>query len=436
MSDRTTRAECICNRRGLLGWTAGVGAAALCSVPQVVRALPQAAGELGRVKITGVKTARIQTEYPYNLVKIETDSGLVGIGEACPGDDIRPHISALKAVLIGQDPLPVETNWNRMKEATFGFGSMEGSLCSAIGGIESALWDVAGKILNVPIYVLLGAKYRDKVMAYFDTDPPQTSDPSPWRDEALKVVAMGYKSIKFDLGWERRGQAFVGKPYHYRRDMWNRSVSNEEMNQWVRILEVIRKAVGDNIDLAVDCHSEYNTRDGLRFAQSVESLKLLFLEDPVAAGNPEAMARITAATKTPILTGENFYGRQGFLPYIVQQACDIIQPDPQKTGGLLETKRIGDLADLYSIPMCFHNLGSPIGTLGSAHVAVATRSFLQLESRQRREADYRWWSSLVGREGSLYKDGCLTLPDGPGLGVELDEEVCKAHLMPGTRLFE
>jgi L-alanine-DL-glutamate epimerase-like enolase superfamily enzyme len=421
------------NRREFFATAGGAFAAAMAAIPQVVKALPAAATSLGKVKIRDIKTAQIMARYPFNLVKIETDSGLFGIGEAFARQGIMEHIGGMKPLLVGQDPLLVETHWSRMMESGSGIGSAAGSLTSAIAGVESALWDLAGRILNVPIYVLLGGKYRDKLMVYFDTGSPQTIDPSPWVDEALKARSLGYRSIKFDLDWESRGQAIAGKAFQYRRDFWNRSISSEETRQWIRILEAIRKAVGDDIDLSVDCHWEYNTRDALKFAQMVEPLNLFFLEDPTPPENPDAMARITAATRTPIATGENLYTRQQFRPYIEKQACDIVQPDTQKTGGLLETKRIGDLADLYYLPMCIHNYGSPVGALGSGHVGMASRSFLQLESNS---VDIPWWTNIVEWEGPLYTNGFLTVPDKPGLGVNLNEEVCRAHLVPGTRFFE
>ncbi len=420
------------NRREFFGLTAGA-VAATAFVPQVVQALPRAVTDLGKVRITDIKTMQIRARYDYNLVKIETDSGLFGIGEAFARQGILPHIHAMKRLMIGRDPLLVEMHWNRMMEAGAVTGSFAGSLTSAIAGIETALWDLAGKILNVPIYALLGGKYRDKVMIYFDTGSPKTADPSPWVDEAMKALSLGYKSIKFDLDWEGRGVALAGREaYRYRRDFWNRSITSLEMRQWMKILEAIRKAVGDDIDLAVDCHWEYGTRDVLRFAQMVEPINLLFLEDPTPPGNPDAMARITRATKTPIATGENLYTRHQFRPYIEKQACDIVQPDTQKTGGLLETKRIGDLADMYYMPMCLHNYGSPVAALGSGHVATATRSFLQLETDN---IDIPWWTHVVEWEGLLYQDGHLTLPDGPGLGVNLNEDVCRAHLAPGSDYF-
>lgn len=409
--------------------TSALGASAL---PQVLRAVPKAASELGKVKIRDIKTAQIQTRYANNLVKIETDSGLFGIGEALAFQGIVDHIAFFKKFMIGQDPLLVETHWSRLMEMAVGYGPY-GSAAGAIAGIESALWDLAGKILNVPIYVLLGGKYRDRVMVYFDTSPPATADPAPWVDVAMRVKSLGYRSVKFDIDWENVSQVIQGTPFKYRRDGWNRTVSSEELRQWYRILEAIRKAIGDDMDLSVDCHWQYSTRDALRFAQMIEPLNLLFLEDPTPLGNPSAMAEIKAGTRTPICTGENLQTRDQFRPYLEARACDVVQPDTQKAGGLLETKRIGDLADLYYVPLCMHNYATPVGAIGSGHVAMATRSFLQLESDN---IDIPWWSQVIEWDGPLYRDGYLTLPEGPGLGVRLNEDVCRAHLVPGTKFFE
>jgi gluconate/galactonate dehydratase len=148
------------SRRAFLHKSATLLGSAIVGIPQVLRASPKAATELGKVKITDIKTAQVMARYVFNLVKIETDSGLFGIGEAFARQGIVEHIHAMKPLLAGQDPLLVETHWNRMMEAGSGIGSAAGSLTSAIAGIESAMWDLAGKILNVPIYALLGGKYR------------------------------------------------------------------------------------------------------------------------------------------------------------------------------------------------------------------------------------------------------------------------------------
>lgn len=400
---------------------------------QILRAMPQAESNFGKVKIRDVQVASIQLRYPTHLVKVTTDSGLVGNGEAFQGPGIIENLDYLKRYVIGEDPLQVDYLWTKMIEATSGYGSQAGAMVSAIAGIEGALWDLAGKILKVPVFVLLGGKFRDKLLVYHDTGSPLTADPKPWVEEALKSKEYGFRSMKFDLDWESRAQGIAGKPFRYRREVWNRSVTAEEMGQWVRILEEIKKALGPGYDIAVDCHWEYNTRDALRFAQAVEPLGLWFLEDPTPPENPDAMARIAAQTKTPIATGENLYKRDQFRPYVEKQACDIVQPDPQKCGGLLETKRIADMADQYYITFACHHMCTPLGAMANAHVCAAIRSFVAFESDS---IEIPWWKDLIRNDGGkFYPGGYLAVPTAPGIGVELNEEVCKQHLVPGTSWF-
>jgi galactonate dehydratase len=397
---------------------------------QVLRAAPKAESMLGKVKIRDVQTASIDIRYPAHLVKITTDQGVFGIGEAFNGPGVLDNIQYLKRYVIGADPLQVDYLWTRMSEATSGH---HGSKMGAIAGLEIALWDLAGKILKVPVYTLLGGKFRDKLLVYHDTGSPPTADPKPWVEEALRSKEYGFKQMKFDLNWESRAPGVMGKPYKYRREVWNRGISPEELRQWVRIVEEILKAVGPGYDVAVDCHWEYSTRDVLRLAQAYEPLNIWFLEDPIPPDNADALARITAATKTPIATGENLDNRQQFRLFIEKQACDIIQPDPQRCGGLLETKRIADWADLYYIPCALHNMCTPVGTIALGHLGAALRSFLSLESDS---IEIPYWKDLIVNDGGkFYRNGMLELPDGPGLGIELNEEVCKRHLAAGSKWF-
>jgi gluconate/galactonate dehydratase len=425
-------ATAMMNRRQFLTRSAGLAAGAWSlEQSQLLRAYPPAESLLGKVKIRDIHTASIQMNYAAHLVKITTDQGVSGIGEAYHGPGILENIHYLKRFIEGDDPLQVDMLWTRMMDATVGQGSNSGGMVSAISGVESALWDLAGKILNVPVYVMLGGKFRDKLLVYHDTGSPKTADPGPWVEEAMRSKEYGFKAMKFDLDWESRNIGLMGKPYQYRREAWNRVITPQEMRQWYRILEEILKALGPGYDVGIDLHWNYNTRDSLRLAQELEPLKLWYLEDPTPPDNPDAMARITAATKTPILTGENLYTRQGFRPYVEKQACDIIQPDPQRCGGLLETKKIADLADLYYITFACHNMCTPVGTYGSAHACAAIRSFLALESDS---IEIPWWKDMIVNDGGkFYPGGYLTLPNKPGLGIELNEDVCRAHLVPGTR---
>jgi L-alanine-DL-glutamate epimerase-like enolase superfamily enzyme len=411
------------NRRKFLAAAGGAAAVSLIArEPQVVRAVPAAATELGRVKIRDVKTASVRlTYYNAHLVKITTDSGLFGLGEAYRGAGTIDWIRKIKRQVIGKDPLQVDYLVQRMMEEGSGADARSGTLTGAIAGIESALWDLAGKILNVPVYVLLGGKFRDKLLIYHDTGSPDTVDPGPWVEEARQSRdKWGFKAMKFDLN-------------RFRGERWNRTLSSVDMKIWVKILEAIRSELGPDFPLAVDLHWKYNTRDALRFIQMTEHLNLWFMEDPIPPENADALARITAATKVPICTGENLYTRHTWRPFIEKQACDIIQPDVQKCGGLLETKRIADWADLYYMPMACHNLCSPVGTIASGHACMAIRSFITLESDS---VELAHWQDIIERQGPIYKDGYLEIPNKPGLGIELNEQVCRKHLAKGSGFFE
>jgi L-alanine-DL-glutamate epimerase-like enolase superfamily enzyme len=308
-----------------------------------------------------------------------------------------------------------------MMEEGSGADARSGTLTGAIAGIESALWDLAGKILNVPVFVLLGGKFRDKLLIYHDTGSPDTADVGPWVEEAQRSRdKYGFKAMKFDLN------PFLGRH-------WNRTLSSVDMKAWVKILEAIREELGPDFPLAVDLHWKFNTRDALRFIQMTEHLNLWFMEDPIPPENADALARITAATKVPICTGENLYTRHTWRPFIEKQVCDIIQPDAQKCGGLLETKRIADWADLYYMPMACHNLCSPVGTIASGHACAAIRSFVTLESDS---VELPHWQDIIQHDGPIYKDGYLELPNKPGLGVELNEKVCRKHLARGSGFFD
>jgi L-alanine-DL-glutamate epimerase-like enolase superfamily enzyme len=424
----------VLNRRRFLQTTAAAAASSFIPAnSQVVKTVPRAESLLGKVKIRDVQTASVMINYPAHLVRIVTDQGVYGIGEAYNRAGIVDLIHDIKRIVIGHDPLQVDYLFQRMIEAGMGHGSQTGTLTGAIAGIESALWDCAGRILGVPIYVLLGGKFRDRLLIYHDTGSPQTPDPAPWVAEAEQSLKYGFKAMKFDLDWESRGQALAAKPHRYRGEIWNRGIAPIEMEQWVKILEAIRKRLGPHYPLGIDLHFNYNVPDSIRFIGMIEHLNLWFVEDPTPPLNADALKRITDKSRTPICTGENLFTRETWRPFIEKQACDILQPDPQKVGGLLETKKLADWADLYYMTMCCHNMCTPVGTIGSAHACASIRSFVALESDS---VELPHWQDIVQRDGPLYKDGYFELPNRPGLGYELNEEVCRKHLAPGSKYFE
>jgi len=408
-------------RKKFLGIAGLATAAYFTESSKILRAVPKAETELGKVKITDVKTAAIIIKkYKTHLVKVETDSGLFGLGEAYPKSEVAADIHDIKRKIIGMDPLQVEVLHQKMTDDYISRGSLTGSLCGAISGIETALWDLVGKILNVPVYLLLGGKYRDKVLIYHDAESPKSSDPQAWVESTQKSIAHGFKAVKLSL---RR----------YEGEDWNRDVTTKNMQMWVDILEAVKISIGPDIPLAADFHWNYNTRDMITFSKMIADLDIWFLEDPILPYNADAYVRLTSRSKVPIVTGENLFSRHGFRPFIEKQACDIIHPDAQKCGGLLETKKIADWADLYNINMLCHNGCTPVGTTASSHACAAIKSFLALESDG---VEIPYWQDIIKRDGPFYKDGYLEISDKPGIGVELNEEVCRKHLAEGSGFFE
>jgi L-alanine-DL-glutamate epimerase-like enolase superfamily enzyme len=404
---------------------AGVATAAALTKPsRILVSMPKATTDLKKIKITDIKIAVLNLKYLTTYVKVTTDSGLYGLGEAFPKVDISGFIEDLKDQIVGEDPLNVEYLYEKMMDELISRGSRTGALCGAIAGVETALWDLAGKILDVPIYILLGGKYRNKIRMYHDAPKPSghvRNEPGAWADAAQESLESGFTISKFSL---RRIDS----------EKWNRYLSDSDIYTYVKIMEAIRTHVGPHFPIGVDLHWRHNTRDGMRFVKAVEHLNLMFVEDPLPPENADAFARLTAISNVPIMTGENLFTRYGFRPFIEKQACDYVHPDVQKCGGLLETKKIADWSDIYYMNMFCHNLSTPLGTIASGHACMAIKNFIALEEPGVRD-EYPEWDDMIEWEGPIYRNGYLEITDKPGLGVELNIEVVKKYCIGDTGFF-
>ena len=380
------------------------------------------------VKITNVKATTLKGYKDWNFVRIETDEGIMGLGEAHPGEGITDVIvKRLKPLLVGKDPLNVEPLYHHMIGRTIG-QSVGGTMLGAIGGVETALWDLAGKALSVPIYQLLGGKYRDRLRPYADVGRGSggIDTPQAWAQRAREGVADGYQAIKFDIDHSAD---------ELQHDPVNRGLSLAELDKMTALVAAVREAVGDDIDVCIDCHGLYNVRDVLLLAQRLEPFNLMFLEDPVPPENIDAMGKVTASTSIPICTGEWVHRRDGFRRLIQEQACDMLHVDVSATGGILEAKKIADLADLYYMPFAAHNIVSPLGMVAAAHVCAAVRNLHSMELPYHADqVSWRW--ELVQSKETMIQDGQFVVPDGPGLGVELNETIFRAHLKQGYSFFD
>ena len=374
--------------------------------------------------ITAVKTASVQGSKTWNYVRLETDTGLVGTGEAHPGAGITELVERrLAPLLVGENPQNVEPLYNRLLTRTTG-DSAGGMLVGAIGGVETALWDLKGKALGAPVFQLLGGAYRDRIRLYADVGRgvDMTNTPESWAARAREAAAEGFDAIKFDIDHA------ADEVSH---DLAARGLSLAELARMTELVAAARAALGGGVDLAIDCHGIYHVRDVLLLARHLEPFALMFLEDPVPPENSDALAKVTRSTPIPICTGEWVFRRDGFRRLIERQACDLLHVDVAATGGIGEAKKIADFADLYYLPFAAHNITSPLGLVASAHVCAAVRNLHSMELPYHADqVAWRW--DLVRSPRPLVRDGRFLVPQGPGLGVELNEEVVNRHLAPGS----
>ena len=374
--------------------------------------------------ITSLKTVSVAGSKIWNYVRLETDTGLFGTGEAHPGVGVCALVERrLAPLLIGADARYVEPLYHRMLASSTG-DSAGGMLVGAIGGVETALWDLAGKALGVPAFQLLGGAYRDRIRLYADVGrgTAMANTPPSWAARAREAADEGFDAIKFDIDHSADELS---------HDLLARGLSLAELDRMTELVAAARAGAGQSVDVAIDCHGIYQVRDVLLLAERLEPFRLMFLEDPVPPENSAAIAKVTRSTPIPICTGEWRFRRDGFRDLIEQQACDLLHVDVAATGGMAEAKKIADLADLYYLPFAAHNITSPLGLVASAHVCAAVRNLHSMElPHHADQVAWRW--DLVRSPAPLIDGGRFVVPRGPGLGVELDEAVVNDHLAPGS----
>lgn len=386
------------------------------------------------VRITDIKTRVVEGNFEWNLIEVETDAGVTGIGEAYRGGGVPELVEYTKRFLIGENPLDVERIVRYIVQEMSGHGGTTGKVVTAASGIEIALWDAAGKILGMPVYQLLGSKYRDEIRLYCDCHAgeayavedgstayaeTEAYSPEAYAAEAARVADMGFTALKFDLDL----------PADNDPDPYNGRLTNAAIEEKREIVAAVREEIGYDIDLAFDCHWDYSVESAKRLAHELAEYKLLWLEDLVPPENTDAQIEVTQATRTPVATGENRFRVFELTDLIYEHGVDIVTPDPTTVGGLAETMRIADRAEENYIPMSPHNVCSPVGTMACVHLGAAVPNFDLLEYHA---LDVAWWDDLTSRAEPLIQDGCIEVPEAPGLGIELDEAVVEEHRLEGT----
>jgi len=399
------------------------------------------------LKITDMRYATIMNKH---IIRIDTNQGIYGLGEVRDGADVR-YALFLKSRILGLNPCNVEMIFKIIRQ--FGYhGRQGGGVCA----VEMALWDLTGKAYNVPAWQLLGGRYRDKIRMYADT--PGADDPVKFAEVMkLRVQEQGFTWLKMDLGIHvvaKIPDAIVNSKF------WDGAVGQYDLRTYMgygntlhpftqvqitdkglaglaEYVEKVRDGVGYEIPLCADHFGHFDVNNSIRFGRAMEKYRLAWLEDMVPWFDVVNNKVLSDALETPILTGEDIYClRDGFKPLIDARAVDIIHPDIGTSGGLLETKRIGDYAEENHVAMAMHMAGSPVCLMASVHCAAATQNFLALEHHS---VDTPYYNNLVKMTGSkpMFENGFVYVPlDAPGLGIELNEEECKKHMPKGAGWFE
>jgi L-alanine-DL-glutamate epimerase-like enolase superfamily enzyme len=407
----------------------------------------QKASSPSDLKITDLRYCVTAVMGRTAIIRIDTNQGIYGLGEVRDAADVR-YALFLKSRILGENPCNVEKIFKIIKQ--FGGPARQaGGVCA----VEMALWDLCGKAYNVPAWQLLGGRYRDTIRIYADT--PEASSP----EEQMKLIkyrteTQGYSWLKMDVSinelknipgtlvnpniFKEGTSQWQGGYMSYantRHPFTGIQITEKGLDELAQIVEKVRGMVGYEIPMSTDHYGHFDVNNCIRLGKALDKYRLAWLEDMVPWQYTEQHKTITDALETPTTTGEDIYLLQDFKPLIDNHAVDIIHPDLASSGGLLETKRIGDYAEEKGIAMAMHQAGTPVSFMANVHCAAATQNFLALEHHS---VDLLWWEGLVkttdGRK--LIDKGYAPVPlTAPGLGIELVDEEVKKHLHASDKTY-
>ena len=411
------------------------------------------------MRIAAVTTAVVEANFDYTYVRVHADDGSYGTGECFNAPGLSAIVRQLGQLLVGKDPRDPVPLWRRLMTAVSGTGSSTGAgiAYNAISGIETALWDLAGKRTGEPVVRLLGGAMRHEVAVYADlhggTELHSISSLMQyrrpfWLSESGRTEVGGFyweeaeaEAVSIEASVARCVEAVAGGYRHVKLDLdvfstsregTSRSVTSGDLARMGELAMAVRDAIGPDVGLAFDCHWRFDVMTALAVADAIAPARPLWLEDPVPP-TPEAMAAVTARSPVPIATGENTYLVQGFETLLRAGATHIVTPDIQKAGGMMESLRIGELAARHYAPFAPHCIASPLGFMAAAHVCAALPNHLCLEFHG---SDVPFWDALVVGDEPLIQGGVVRITDAPGLGVELDLDVVRRYSAPGEPVFD
>jgi galactonate dehydratase len=397
-------------------------ALALPSAGLFARFRAMAAPERKKVKITDIRAMAIQNIAGNCLIRIDTDAGLTGYGEAgATGPMARARIATMRNLLVGKDPLTIEVHFHNMTSLMHTYMAH----IPTISGIDMALWDLAGKILNAPVSTLLGGPFRESIPMYSHGIGLDMADKASCRDWAQRIKEMpeGFTAFKNNV------DGLLGVP----SARFANTLTTQQLRNVARGYANCREAVGDQIDIAVHCHNELDSPSAAAVAKAVEPMDPLFIEDALNPPFSEAWMALRRSTRLPLLTGEKLEMVRGFKPFIDNQAVDIVHPDLAFAGGITGTRKIADYAYLFRTPVALHNVGSLVLTYANAHFGSSIHNFYRSESQLGRANHYI--EAMAANGAPEVRKGMLKVPTAPGLGLEINPDFLKKNLAPGEEYW-
>lgn len=360
------------------------------------------------MKITDVKAYTMDSfRMNWNFIKVETDEGIYGWGEASLGTNeqsLEGMVADLKRLIIGRNPFEIEKMLFEVYRDIYWKGGPV--LYSALSGIEMAMWDIMGKAMNVPIYTFFGGKLRDKVKMYANAWFVGAKTPEQFAMRAKQTVALGVKALKFD-------------PFGFS----HMTIENSQLSYSSEIVGAVREAIGKDNDILIECHGRFNPTTALKISREMEQYNTMLMEEPCPPDYMDSMAKVTARSNVPISGGERIYGKYSFMEYLEKDCVDILQPDIFHCGGMLEGKKVAAMAEAKHKSVSFHNPSGPVSNAAILQLAATVPNFL-IHEIMLTDCSFRL---SVSNEEVVFEDGYIKIPDKPGLGIDLNEDVIKSR---------
>lgn len=360
------------------------------------------------MKVTQIKTF-ICHAYRTNwvFVKVITDSGLYGVGEATleyREPTVVQAIKELERYLVGKDPHNIEAFWHDAYRDAYWRGGVV--LMSALAGVEMALWDIKGKALGVPVYQLLGGKVRDSVKCYANAWFAGAKKPEEFAQKAKIAVKNGFSGLKWDP---------FGKEYL--------NIDPKHLNEALDCIAAVKDAVGDQVHLIIEGHGRFNVPTAVRIGNALEKFGILWFEEPIPPDDKKGIAWVRSKIATPVSGGERLYSRFEYADYLRMECADFWQPDVSHAGGIMEVRKIAAMAESHYIPVCPHNPSGPVANAATLQLAACIPNFYLLETM----ANDILWRADVSTEKVKFENSEMFIPDLPGLGIDINEEEIAKH---------